>query len=151
METLRIRDASSSLSVLRRLLELHAQSLPAYLASARPWVGQPHRQAGELLEQIAHDHEYLVNAIGARILDLGGNPIPSGSFPMEFTDLHDLSASYLISQVLAYQAELESKTQACVAELAADPESQSLAYEAAGMARGHRELVQELLQSAPIG
>lgn len=143
-----MKDASTSIADLTRLLQMHATSLPTYLANAHPWIGIGQRQSEDCLNQISRDHQYMAGKILQRILDLGGSPGQTSGFPMEFTDLHDLSLDYILKEVLRHQQALESITNECVTKLASQPESQSIAYEAAGMARGHRELLQELCQTA---
>ncbi|MDA0659652.1 MAG: hypothetical protein O2931_02380 [Planctomycetota bacterium] len=139
-----MKDASTSIAVLGRLLQMHATSLPTYVANARPWIGNGQRQSEECLNQISRDHQYMAGKIMQRILALGGSPEQGSRFPMEFTDLHDLSLDFILSEVLRYQTVLEKTINECVAKLEAHPESQSIACEAAGMAQGHRELLQEL-------
>jgi len=140
-------DPFRTMAVLNRLLRLHATSLPSYLVSARPFVGIGQRQLVECLQQMARDHEYIVDAVGRRILEQGGTPEQRFTFSMEYTDLHDLSVDYVGKEVLRKQEEFLLACQACVQDLAAHPACQSLAYEAEGMARGHLELLRELCQS----
>ncbi len=90
--------AQNPLAILNRLMGLHLRSLPAYLSSAQPWFASADSPAENALRHIAEDQRIMANRLGAVILEHGGT-IQSSEFPMEFTDLNDLSIDYLLQLV----------------------------------------------------
>ncbi len=64
---------------------------------------------------------------------------------MAFTDTHDLSLDYLLTEMAYYQKQDIAAIERCVADLAGDPEARALAEEALGNARGHLASLEELL------
>jgi hypothetical protein len=138
----------TTLDWLNRLLTLHRCSLPMYLASAPPWYPQPNSEAEAVLRHIAEDQQLMVDRIGAVILDQGGAVKPS-EFPMEFTDLHDLSVDFLIPQVIARQQREIEWMRKCVHALQDEPTARAIAEEALGAAQGHLDSLNEL-SSAPV-
>jgi hypothetical protein len=136
-----------TIELLNRLLNLHLRSLPMYLASARPWYPQADCEAKTVLRHIAEDQQLMVDRIGAVILDLGGSVQPS-EFPMEFTDLHDLSIDYLYPQVIARQkSEIEWMRQCCE-QLKDSPVARAVAQESLGAAQAHLDNLNDLQPSA---
>jgi len=83
-------DLNNSLDVLGRLLTLHAQSLPMYLADARPWARASEEDAVQALELVVADQRRTIERIKNQIMDAGG-VISHGAFPMQFTGLHDVA------------------------------------------------------------
>lgn len=135
---------------LNQLLQLHSRSLPMYLASARPWTPWGHQRQADVLRVIAEDHAERVDQIADYIQDLGGTVV-MGEFPMEYTDLHDLSAQYVLRQVnQKQQQDIQQLTQ-LTQQLRDDPRALALAEEALGAARGHLQSVQECLSPPSHG
>ncbi len=96
-----------------------------------------------MLRHVAQDQQLMADRIGAVILDLGG-PVASSEFPMEFTDLHDLSIDYLIPQIVSrQQSEIEVMRQ-CLESLQDAPAARAIAEEALGAAQGHLDSLDEL-------
>jgi hypothetical protein len=115
-----------------------------YLASARPWFPQPESEAAAVLRHIADDQQLMVDRIGHVILDQGGSVQPS-EFPIEFTDLHDLSIDYLIPQLIERQQREIDWMRQCAESLHEDPTARAITQEALGAAQGHLDSLQELL------
>lgn len=125
-------------AVLNRLLRIHASSLPMYLASARPYTPLDLRDAGRALDAVIADHRRTIGILTEELLASGGE-LEAGEFPMEFTDLHDLSLGYLLKPLVDHQRRDLAAIEACVAESGNDP----LAQEALGAAKAHLETLQE--------
>jgi hypothetical protein len=129
--------------ILNQLLAIHLRSLPVYLASARPWTPSPDSPALTTLCHIAKDQLVMADRIGKVIMEQDGM-IASSEFPMQFTDLHDLSIDFLIPQVKArLERELEF-IRRCVEELQAYPAPRAIAEEAAGAALAHLDNLRDL-------
>lgn len=133
--------------VLNRLLALHVRSLPMYLQSAKPWVGPADQAAIAVLKDIAEDQELMAERITAVIREHGGAPAPS-DFPMVFTDMHDLSLSYLLPEVIKRQQSEIAYMEQAIRLLQDAPAPRAITQEALGAARGHLECLQELGSAA---
>lgn len=128
--------------ILNQLLAIHLRSLPVYLASAPPWTPTPDSPALTTLRHIAQDQLLMADRIGKVILEQGGT-IAGSEFPMEFTDLHDLSIDFLMPQVKSrLERELEF-IRRCAEELRPYPAPRAIAEEAAGAALGHLDSLRE--------
>jgi hypothetical protein len=139
--------AQLTIDLLNQLLALHSRSLPTYLAYAQPWFHRPHSDAEAVLRHIAEDHERMVQRIGTVIMDYEG-AIKASEFPMEFTDLHDLSIDYLVPQVVSrLEQDIEWMRQ-CVPQLNASPGARAIAEEALGAAQAHLDSLHELSLAA---
>jgi hypothetical protein len=137
-----IRASNEAIGILNR-------SLAHYLHSARPFVGfgDPRdERIVETLEQIVADQQRLVDRIASLVLEQGGK-VDLGEYPMEFTGLHDLSAGYLIKQLIAYQRRDLARLERCVELLRTAPLPRALVEEALGTTKGHLELLEELAKS----
>jgi hypothetical protein len=97
------------------------------------------------LEAIANDQDVLADRISSMITDAGA-PLRTGEFPMEYTDTHDLGIDYQIDSAIEYQHQDIDSIENLVAQLAPFPAAKSLAEEALGMAKGHLESLQELIE-----
>jgi hypothetical protein len=129
--------------ILNQLLAIHLRSLAVYLGSARPWTPTPDSPALAVLGHIAEDQILMADRIAKVILEQDGT-ITASEFPMEFTDLHDLSIDFLIPQVKArLERELRFMRQ-CVELLQAYPAPRAIAEEAVGAALGHLDNLQDL-------
>jgi hypothetical protein len=125
-------------ATLNRLLQIHYRSLPMYLSSARPWVPRGHEKAAETLDLIVEDQKRMVEKISDELLSAGAD-IDTGEFPMVYTDLHDLSVDYLLTELVESQRNDVAAIEDCVVGLGGDP----LAQEALGAAKGHLESLEE--------
>jgi len=138
--------SDATLNELRRLLVIHYRSLPVYLSYARPWSDRGQEQAVQTLQHIAGDQQQMVERLSKLILDTDA-ALEWGEFPIEFTDLHDLSITYLLSRLVEWQrGDIESIRQ-CLAALNDDADAETIAQEALGMAKGHLESLEELIQT----
>jgi hypothetical protein len=135
-----------TVAVLNRLLALHSRSLPSYLASARPYCRRGDERAREVLDHIFADHQLMVDQIATLIAEERGVP-NLGTYPMEYTDLHDLAIDYVIGLVIAQQKKDIATIETCVAEIGDHARGRALALEALGAAKGHLESLEELMTS----
>jgi hypothetical protein len=85
-------------------------------------------------EQMAH---ILAKAIHAR-----GLPIPSTTFPMSYTSLHDLDLRYVISRIHDAQRQLVEELQTLACALADDRPAHEIAVEALSQANEHLTLIE---------
>ena len=136
----------STTEVLNQLLSLHCRSLPMYLQSA-----PPHRQPGdekaiEVLSHIVEDQHLMVDRLAELISDLAGIP-NRGDFPMEFTDLHDLSLDFIMRTVTERQTEEVALIESLSTQLEAGTQAKALAQEALGACKAHLESLQECLHA----
>jgi hypothetical protein len=133
---------AQQIDVLNCLLAIHYRSLPMYLASARPWTAPGDEPAAEVLANIAADESHYVQRISDRLIELGaeGADIDRGRFPMQWTDLHDLSLSYLVPIVIEHQKRDIAAIEDCARRLPEEP----IAQEALGAAKAHLEALEAL-------
>jgi hypothetical protein len=135
--------------LLSQLLAIVSKSFPQYLRYSRPYVPPGRENVMETLESIAIDQDVLADRIGQMITDVGG-PLRTGEFPMEYTDTHDLGIEYQIASAIEYQQQDIDSILQLVGQLQPFPAAKSLAEEALGMAKGHLEALQELVEQ-PAG
>ena len=134
----------SPVEILNQLLALHTRSLPTYLLSAKPWVSNEAAQAAlTVLEQIAADQELVAGRIVAVIRDEHGTPT-SSEFPINFTDMHDLSMDYIMAEVQARQEREIEFMEWAVENLAGAAVRGAIAEEALGAAKAHLDSLREL-------
>jgi len=136
-----------STAVLNRLVAIHNRTLPMYLAnSTRAWFSQDDTVARETLDAIAADQQATVARLSQMVMDQS-QAVTMGSFPMEFTSLHDLSLDYLVGRAIEWQRRDQSLIEAAAAELDADTDEKALAEKAVGAAKGHLESLTELVSN----
>jgi hypothetical protein len=135
--------------LLNRLLALHSRSLPMYLASARPFTKPGDERALETLGHIVDDQRLMVDRIAEVISEEGGTAL-SGEYPMEFTNLHDLSMEFLIQRVLERQRQDLTTIEQLARQLEGYPRAFAVTREALGAAQGHLDSLEEL-SAAPAG
>lgn len=138
---------SDPIDVLNRLLQIVYRSLPVYLQGTRPWVKQGDEKALEQLAQIAADHRYYAQRIADAVQQAGACFDP-GQFPVGFTGLHDVSVDFLVKRVTELQKRDLHCIEQCAASLAGSPRLRALAEEVLGNARGHLEMLQEVMMNA---
>lgn len=131
--------------MLNRLLAIEYRSVPMYLADAAPWRGPGDEQIAAALENIVLDQRNMASRIAELVLDRRGS-IDTGEFPMEFTDMHNLSLDFLLTELVRYQQRDVAAIEGCVARLAGDEEARALAEEVLGSERRHLEVLEELLR-----
>jgi hypothetical protein len=135
--------------LLTQLLGILARSFPQYLRYSRPYVPPGQEHVLETLHSIASDQDVLADRVRQMLTD-GGAPLRSGEFPMEYTDTHDLGLDYQLASAIEYQQQDLQSIQELVSQLQAFPAAKSLAEETLGMAKGHLESLQELVEQ-PAG
>ena len=134
---------TDNLDVLNDLLILHNRSLIAYLSDAVPYVGRGEEPVAEQLRSMAQDHRAMVDRLGRNILELRG-AVNHGVFPIQFTDLHDLSLEYLLGELICRQQSAIENIETCVERVQGDPELKGVAEEALGEAKAHLDVLKEL-------
>ncbi len=135
-------------TVLNRLLVTLYRSFPMYLGdTAALWTHPGDDSAKQTLHSLVADSrtysQRIIDLLQERRVAFG-----FGEYPMAFTDTHDLSLDYLLSEILFYQRQDIAAIEQYVAELVTDPQGRSLAEEILGNARGHLESLKEL-EKAP--
>jgi bacterioferritin (cytochrome b1) len=132
-----------SVDVLNRVMVLLVRSFPQYVRYARPYIPPGRETVMQTIDQIVAGQEALAERLSQFIFESGGLP-DHGKFPIEFTDTHDLAIDFLIQEAIGYQKEDIANLEECIEWLRFSPAAQSLAAEALGMAKGHRESLEEL-------
>ena len=124
---------------------MHSRSLPAYLASARPHIGRGDDKTAELLQHIVEDQQLMVHQFADLIGEESGT-VETGEFPMEFTDLHDLSIDFLMQQVASRQKREVAEIERLSSQLDAWPQAKAIAQESLGAAKAHLLSLEECLE-----
>lgn len=137
---------SATVETLNQLLAMHSKSLPVYLSDAKPWVSAQDSEAMSVIGQIADEHRRLVDAIGTVITLHRGVP-KFGEFPMQFTDMHDLSLDYLVKESIARQKD-DIRAIEQMVDLAETPAARAVVQECLGSAKGSLDNLSELTVSA---
>ncbi len=138
-------NASTSTDLLNRLLVIVTRSFPQYIRFAQPYILPGRRAVGEAIEAIVDDQEGLSDRICQMIVDAGQIP-HRGNFPMQFTDKHDLSVDYLVDISRDYMRQDIALLDRLIDQMQQAPAAKALAEEARGMAKGHLETLQELVE-----
>ena len=133
---------STTIDVLNRLLALHSHSLPMYLVNAPPWFAEDDLAAATALRHVAEDQQLMLDRIGSLIVGCGA-VTHAGEFPMVFTDMHDLSLDYILSEVKQRQRNEIEQIQMCIDQLKDAPIAKAIAEEALGAAKAHLENLTE--------
>lgn len=134
------------IAVLNRLLHVLCRSLSMYLEDARPWSRPEHGAAQKALDLLVADRHDDARRVAEAVVELGGHPDP-GVFPMEFSAANDLSLEFLLQKVVEEQHRDIAAIRQCAAELADDPQLRDLAEEILGNAKGHAEILGELMNA----
>lgn len=128
---------------LNRLLRILTRSLPIYMEDARPWSAGDDVAARTALWRVASDFRTLARRVALAILDHGGQP-SSGTFPVEFGSLNDVSLDYLLGEVIErLRCEVEL-IERCAIELKNSPDARALAEEILGNCKGHLDQLAQL-------
>ena len=138
-------DAIESIPVLNRLLGLLCRSLPAYLANVKT-LGHPEgEKIRTALSRLVADQQMYAQRVAEAIAQCGGQPSP-GRFPTEFAAKNDLSIEFLLREIVAcHQRDVVSIRQ-CVGQLEGDSTLHALAEEILGNAKGHLDILLELVK-----
>lgn len=132
-----------TIDLLNRLLAIHNTSFPTYLVCTGPWTHRGDERSTETLSHVVADQQTTADRVVQMITDLGGS-VASSSYPMLFTDLHDLALEFLLQRLVDYQRQDIAQIETCVADLADAPLARALAEEGLGAAKGHLESLEEL-------
>jgi len=137
-----------TIDILNRVLAILQRSFTQYLRYARPYIPPSYESAETTLAQIVAGQDALAERVTQTIHDAGGVP-DDGKFPIEYTDSHDLSIDFLISEAIDGQRRDIADLTQCVDMLRLAPASQTLASEALGMAKANLELLEKAATNAP--
>jgi hypothetical protein len=137
---------SDAIPVLNRLLALLCRSLPAYLADVKT-LGHPEgEKVRAALNRLVADERMYAQRVADAIVQCGGRPEP-GQFPTEFAAKNDLSLDFLLRQIVAHQDEDVAQIARCAEQLESDSALHALAEEVLGNAKGHLDLLAELVKA----
>ena len=142
-----MRNESQIPDTFNRLLAIHYRSLPMYMVWATPYRRAEDEHSWKTILQIVEDQK----ALSARIVELIADRnwrVDYGDFPITFTGSHDLALDFLVRRLAQWQKGTVTAIQECYEALADDPVAQALADECLGAAKGHLELLEELLAPA---
>ncbi|WDI39804.1 hypothetical protein [Bremerella sp. P1] len=134
--------------LLNQVAALHHRSLPTYLTYARPWVRSGSEANAAIIEDIAADHHDLVQRI-LRVLEADDRPVMLGDFPMNYTDLNDLSLDFILQELMHYERRLLKTLEEIASWMDRDQSSYLLVNMAIGMAMGHLENLAEANGDSP--
>lgn len=132
-------------SILNRLRAIVGKSFPQYMRYSRPYIPPGKEAIREAFQGVVRDQDVLLERI-SRLLTEGHAPLRSGEFPMEYTDTHDLGIDYQLKAAIEYQQQDIASIRELIDELQLFPAAKALAEEALGMAKGHLDTLQELVQ-----
>ena len=135
--------ADTTLDLLNELVSIEYRSLPMYLTFAMPFRTAGEDRAVETLRHIVSDQQHMVAKLAEEIQAREG-AVDVGDFPMEFTDMHDLSLQYLIKDVIHWQQCDIYRIEQIAAQLSDDRVARELAQEVLGSERAHLEALLEL-------
>ncbi|PHS07516.1 MAG: hypothetical protein COA78_13460 [Blastopirellula sp.] len=139
----------AAIRTLSHLAALHHHSLPMYLSYTRPWTRPGTEGKLDVLQHMITDHQYAVEKI-VHVLEETDTTIGLGEFPMEYTDLHDLSLAYLFGLLIETQNKLITEIEAGITQLENDTIAKEVAQECLGMAKGHVENLEEAASSLKV-
>ncbi|PQO30694.1 hypothetical protein C5Y96_14635 [Blastopirellula marina] len=134
--------------LLNRIAALHHRSLPTYLTYARPWVSSGSESKAVIIDDIAADHHDLVQRT-LRVLEADDRPVALGDFPMEYTDLNDLSLDFILQELTHYERRLLKTLEEIASWMDREQSSYFLVNMAIGMAMGHLENLAETKGGSP--
>ena len=130
---------------LNRLFFILQRSFPMYLRGAPPFASEADSEAVDVLNQIVEDQTILSRRITTLILISGDQP-DAGDFPMEFTDMHDLTIDFILRRAIGYQHQDIASIQQCVDSLRMVPAALALSEEALGLSKDQLKSLEELVQ-----
>ncbi|QDS98711.1 hypothetical protein [Adhaeretor mobilis] len=136
-----------SITSLNRLLAIQCRSFPQYLQWSRPYVPRGREEIMETILTIVADQDAIADRISHMLQESNGWT-RTGDFPMEFTDLHDLNIDFLLNAAVNYQEQDVEIIDSLVQQLSTSPAAKAVAEESLGMAKGHLDLLRELLPTS---
>lgn len=135
--------SQSTNQVLNRLLTTINRSLPMYLVDACPCFSNGDQRLASVLNLIVEDYRATVERIGEAITANDGT-VNLGHFPINFTRFNDLSAKFLLQELIASQVRDIVTIESCVDQLNLAPMAKALAQETLGAALGHLDSLREI-------
>ena len=138
-------NSSQTYHALNRLLSILQRSFPMYLRGVPPLAAEADSQAVDVLNQIAEDQTTLSRRITALILFSDDQP-DAGDFPMEFTDMHDLTIDFILRRTIGYQCQDVASIQQSIDSLQLAPAALALAEEALELSKAQLESLEALVQ-----
>jgi len=138
-------NASSTIPLLNRLIELLSSSLPMYLVETRWNVYCSDAVWAATVANLAADQRRFAQRLAALVTAEGGQP-STASFPMRFTDLHYMGSEFLREQVAAELRQHLACVESLLPGLTAD--QRAVAEELQGNLKGHLANVQTALAAA---
>jgi len=135
--------SDDTIDTLNRVLEILERSFPQYLRWARPYIPPSRGNVMPTIETIVAGQDALAERVSQHVSESGGLP-DHGDFPIEFTDTHDLDIDLLVQEAIDCLQQDIADLEGCVDALRLAPAAQSLASEALGLTKGHRELLEKL-------
>jgi bacterioferritin (cytochrome b1) len=135
-----------AIPVLNELLRILCRSLPAYLADAKPWTSSGDQQLRSALDHLVADQRRYAQRVTEAIVEIGGLPDP-GRFSLTLMAKHDLSLEFLRQEVIYQQEEDVLAIEQYAAELEGISSLHSLAEEILGNARGHLDILREMMNA----
>lgn len=134
--------------LLNRIAAIHHRSLPTYLTYAKPWVPTGKEEDAHVIDDIAADHHDLVERV-LRVLEQDDRPVHLGDFPMDYTDLNDLSLSFILNELKIYERKLLATLEEIVPWTDNEGPAYRLANVAIGLAVGHLQNLEEIGSQSP--
>jgi hypothetical protein len=145
----RIRRSSQTRNqALKRLFTLQEYSIANYAAHAHLHAGDGEREHLSVILEIAKDQKARAAEIGSLLLARRAILQRSG-FPMHFTGLNYLSASFVARRILTEQADLIAAIRGCVDKLHGDHEGEVLARRTLGSEQENLRKMKRVLGEAP--
>ena len=130
--------------LLSGLFAIEYRSLPMYLCDAQPWRRSSDERAASTLHDIVADQRATAARIAEAIHDLGAHVAPS-TYPMDFTDTHDLAIDFLLRRILERQRADIAAIERLIPKFGAHRVGRELAEEALGSEKAHLEALESLV------
>ena len=130
--------SNQTLNTLNRLLAVHCQSLPLYLSQTTPWTRTGDEEAQQAMQLVVEDQTQLTQRLATMIVEDGG--VPNRGVARDYTAMNDLSLEFLLGKVI------DQLRQTIPADLSTAPMAKGLAEESLGMARGHLQSLEDIVQ-----
>tara|TARA_B100000809_G_scaffold172542_1_gene169827 strand:- start:878 stop:1315 length:438 start_codon:yes stop_codon:yes gene_type:complete len=136
--------SNQTLNTLNRLLAVHCQSLPLYLSQTTPWTRTGDEEAQQAMQLVVEDQTQLTQRLATMIVEDGG--APNRGVARDYTAMNDLSLEFLLGKVIDQLRQTIPDIEQCVADLSTAPMAKGLAEESLGMARGHLQSLEDIVQ-----
>lgn len=134
-------DDRATVSLLNAILPRLSRSLAVYLADALPWIPPQRERLRAELAALAADHCQYGDRLATMIVELHGRIELSG-FPMEYCDLHDVSADFLLTRLICDTRANLLAVRRAVDRVAERSPARELLEEISGNLQGHLEILE---------